>query len=69
MTGARVTAGFAMLDMEMGTQSYKFEQTAPGVYGAPGAGAGDGRPLGAGLRRRAAGGEPFTIVFVDRAGG
>ena len=29
VTGARVTTGFSMLDMEMGTQSYDFRETAP----------------------------------------
>ena len=32
VTGARVTTGFSMLDMEMGTQSYNSRETAPGVY-------------------------------------
>jgi len=33
VTGARVVLQFAMLDMEMGTQSYALDETAPGTYG------------------------------------
>src|SRR5207247_8132409 len=32
VTGATVTAKFAMLDMEMGEQAYELKQIAPGVY-------------------------------------
>ena len=32
VTGAGVTATFAMLDMEMGQQAYALKETAPGVY-------------------------------------
>src|SRR4030095_14873840 len=30
--GAEVVSGFTMLDMEMGSQSYVLQETAPGVY-------------------------------------
>jgi copper transport protein len=32
LRGARVVAGFAMLDMEMGSQSYAFPEARPGLY-------------------------------------
>ena len=55
--GADVKVSFAMLDMEMGEQSYQLTETAPGRLRAEGAGARDGRPLGprsSTSRRRAA---------------
>ena len=69
VTGADVTAKFAMLDMEMGQQAYALKETAPGVYSARRAGARDGRSLGHRLRRQPPGGEPFDVVLVDRANG
>ena len=43
-------ARFSMLDMEMGQQNYKFNRRGPGRLRPPEpAGAGHGRPLGAGL--------------------
>ena len=53
-TGATVTAGFAMLDMEMGTPGLQARGDRARHLRARGAGAGDGRPLGPDVRRRAA---------------
>ena len=44
-----------MLDMEMQQQAYNLSEASPGAVRALGAGARDGRPLGALLRDRAAG--------------
>ena len=47
VTGATVTVTFAMLDMEMGTQEYRFDRDEARRLLAPvDAGARDGRPLG-----------------------
>ncbi len=67
--GATVTLGFAMLDMEMGTQQYALKETGPGVYSRPApalvmvghwALAFDVTPRGGTL---------FTALIVDRPGG
>ena len=52
VTDADVSVAFSMLEMEMGQQDYELPETAPGVYGRDGAGARDGRPLGARVRGR-----------------
>ena len=44
--GATVTLTFNHLEMQMPQQEYQLNETPPGVYCAPRAGAGDGRPLG-----------------------
>ena len=66
--GAGVIAGFAMLDMEMGTQRYVLPERAPGLYerNAPALvmvghwGLRSDHPPGA---------QPFTFTFIDRAAG
>jgi len=67
--GARVTTGFTMLDMEMGTQSYTFKETAPGVYSRSSPALVMVGRWGVGLTIEPQGGKPFTVLFVDRAGG
>jgi copper transport protein len=67
---ATVVAGFSMLDMEMGTQSYTLPESAPGVYK---------RAVQAlvmvghwGLSFEITppgGGQAFTVTFIDRAAG
>jgi copper transport protein len=69
VTGAGVTADFAMLEMEMGEQAYQLKESAPGVYthAAPAlvmvgrwAITFEVEPPGA---------EPFDVLLVDRANG
>jgi copper transport protein len=67
--GARVTSGFTMLDMEMGTQSYAFKETAPGVYSRSTPALVMVGRWGVGLTIEPPGEKPFTVLFVDRAGG
>jgi copper transport protein len=68
VTGAKVTASFAMVEMDMGTSAYRLRERAPGVYKGRTAGlimAGDWR---LGVRVRPPGGPAFTVKVVDRAG-
>jgi copper transport protein len=67
--GATVVTSFAMLDMEMGRQSYQLQERAPGVYQ---------RSLpallmvghwGLGFEVTPPRGQPFTVQLVDRAAG
>ena len=66
---ATVIAGFVMLDMEMGTQSYRLPETAPGMYERS-------APVlvmvghwGLSFEITPPGKQPFRILFVDRATG
>jgi copper transport protein len=68
--GADVTLTFAMLDMEMGNQEYRLDETSPGVY------ARSGSPAlvmvghwGLSFNVTPNGGNPFTVVVVDHATG
>lgn len=67
--GARVTTGFSMLDMEMGTQSYNFRETAPGVYSRSSPALVMVGHWGIGFQVEPPGQKPFTVLFVDKAGG
>jgi copper transport protein len=69
VTDARVTTGFSMLDMEMGTQSYAFKQTAPGVYSRLSPALVMVGHWGIAFTIEPQGGQPFTVLFVDKAGG
>ena len=69
VTGARVTTGFSMLDMEMGTQSYEFKETAPGVYSRSSPSLVMVGHWGLGFTIEPPGEKPFTVTFVDKAGG
>ena len=66
---ARVTTGFSMLDMEMGTQSYDFRETAPGVYSRTSPALVMVGHWGIGFTVEPRGGQPFSVLFVDKAGG
>jgi len=70
VTGADVTVTFAMLDMEMGDQELRLDETEPGVYARPAASAlvmvGH---WALSFRIAPPGGRAFTAVVVDRAGG
>jgi copper transport protein len=68
VAGAKVTASFAMVEMDMGTSAYRLRERAPGVYSGKTAGlimAGDWR---LGVEVRPPGGAPFAVRVVDRAG-
>jgi copper transport protein len=67
--GAEITTSFSSLDMEMGRQGYRFEETSPGVYerSAP-ALVMVGR-WGLTFEITPPHGEPFDVVLVDRANG
>jgi copper transport protein len=69
VTDARVTTGFSMLDMEMGTQSYQFKQTAPGVYSRSSPALVMVGHWGLEFTIEPKGAQPFTVIFVDKAGG
>lgn len=70
VTGADVTVTFAMLDMEMGNQEFRLEETSPGVYSRP------ANPAlvmvghwGLSFQVTPKGGHAFTALLVDRAAG
>ncbi|WP_028068103.1 copper resistance protein CopC [Solirubrobacter soli] len=67
--GARVTAGFAMLDMEMGTQSYTLDESAPGTYGRDAPALVMVGHWGLTFDVEPPGAAPFTVTILDRANG
>ena len=69
VTGASVVAGFAMLDMEMGQQSYVLPERQPGVYvrAAPALVMVGHWGLTFDITPR--GEEPFRVTFIDKAEG
>jgi len=66
---ANVIAGFSMLDMEMGTQSYVMSEKEPGLYEQSAPALIMVGHWGLSFEITPAGQQPFTIVFVDRATG
>ena len=66
---AKVTAGFSMLDMEMGRQSYPLPEVAPGVYRHEGPALVMVGRWGLEFEVDPPGGTPFTVTVVDHAGG
>jgi len=69
VTGADVTTTFAMLDMEMGTQSYQLTETSPGVYSRLTPALVMVGHWGLSFNVTPKGGQPFTAVVVDHASG
>ncbi|MDA0161575.1 copper resistance protein CopC [Solirubrobacter ginsenosidimutans] len=67
--GATITTGFAMLDMEMGTQSYKLEETAPGTYGREAPALVMVGHWGLTFDVEPPDGAPFTVTLLDMANG
>jgi copper transport protein len=70
VTGAAVTVTFAMLDMEMGTQQYRLDETGAGIYTR------SSTPSlvmvghwGLSFQVSPRSGTPFTALVVDRASG
>jgi len=64
-----VTATFAMLDMEMGTQAYHLAETAPGVYQRDAPALVMVGHWGLSFAITPPSGAPFTVLLVDRANG
>jgi copper transport protein len=69
VTGAAVTAGFAMLDMEMGTQAYRLRETAPGVYGREAPALVMVGHWGLTFDVEPPRAAPFTVTILDKADG
>ena len=66
---ATVVIKFAMLDMEMGQQSYVLSETGPGVYARSSPALVMVGHWGVGLEITPPGQAPFTVQFVDHATG
>ncbi len=66
---AKVTAGFSMLDMEMGRQSYPLPEVAPGVYRHEGPALVMVGRWGLEFEVDPPDGPPFAVTVVDHAGG
>ena len=69
MTGANVTATFAMLDMEMGQQAYDLKESHPGVYTHAAPALVMVGHWGITFDVEPPGGQPFDATVVDRANG
>jgi copper transport protein len=69
LRGADVKVSFAMLDMEMGEQSYKLTETSPGVYEQKAPALVMVGHWGLQFDVAPRGGEPFSAFIVDRVGG
>jgi copper transport protein len=67
--GADVTLTFAMLDMQMPSQEYQLAETAPGVYTRKAPALVMVGHWGLDYTITPKGGQPFTTLVVDRAGG
>ena len=69
VSGAEVVQTFTMLDMEMGQQAYRLTETAPGVYTHAAPALVMVGHWGLGLNITPSGGQPFDVLFVDKANG
>jgi copper transport protein len=69
VTGASVVAGFAMLDMEMGQQSYTMPARGPGVYSRPAPALVMVGHWGVSFDITPPGQAPFRITVIDKAEG
>ncbi len=69
VTRATVLAGFSMLDMEMGTQTYTLQEKAPGLYERVAPALIMVGHWGLSFEVTPVGKPPFTVLFVDRANG
>jgi copper transport protein len=67
--GARVTASFEMLDMEMQQQAYQLEETAPGLYSRSAPALVMVGHWGLTFRIEPPGKPPLSVFVLDRAGG
>ena len=69
VTGADVIATFAMLDMEMGNQAYALTETSPGTYEHAAPALVMVGHWGLSFEVTPRGGQPITILLVDKADG
>ena len=69
VTGATVTATFAMLDMEMGQQAYALKESSPGVYTHAAPALVMVGHWGITFGIEPPGGRPFDVLLIDRANG
>jgi copper transport protein len=69
VNGASITAGFAMLDMEMGRQAYRLPETAPGSYGREAPALVMVGRWGLTLDVEPPGADPFSVTILDHAEG
>jgi copper transport protein len=69
VAGATITAGFSMLDMEMGQQAYRLPEAAPGVYGRDAPALVMVGHWGLTFDIEPPGAQPFSVTVVDRADG
>jgi copper transport protein len=67
--GADVTAGFTMLDMEMGEQAYHLAETSPGVYAHSAPALVMVGHWGLSFDIQQPGKQPFDVLLVDKANG
>jgi len=67
--GAEVVTQFNMLDMEMGTQSYRFRQTRPGSFSKSAPALVMVGHWGLQFEVTIPGQQPFVITLLDKAGG
>jgi copper transport protein len=67
--GADVTATFTMLDMEMGQQAYRLAEEAPGVYRKSVPALVMVGRWGLQFEVQPPGGQPFSVLLLDRANG
>jgi copper transport protein len=67
--GADVTAGFTMLDMEMGRQAYQLAETSPGVYSHSAPALVMVGHWGLSFEIQPPGKQPFDVLLVDKANG
>jgi copper transport protein len=67
--GAEVVTQFNMLDMEMGTQSYRFRQTRPGSFSKSAPALVMVGHWGLQFEVTIPGQQPFVVTLLDKAGG
>ena len=69
VSGADVVASFLMLDMEMGTQAYRLGETSAGTYSHAAPALVMVGHWGLSFEITPRGGQPFSVLLVDRAEG
>ncbi len=69
VSGADVVASFLMLDMEMGTQAYRLAESSPGTYAHAAPALVMVGHWGLSFEITPRGGQPFTVLLVDKANG
>jgi copper transport protein len=67
--GADVVTRFDMLDMEMGEQSFRFDERRPGVYSRSAPALVMVGHWGLVFEVTPPGGKPFEVTLLDKAGG